>query len=50
MPKRITESKTTIVKKIVDIDYALASRKDLTLEERRYLRAKREKLERRLYK
>lgn len=50
MPKRVTESKTTIVKKIVDIDYALASRKDLTPEERKSLRTKRDRLERRLYK
>ena len=49
MPKRVTESKTALVKKIVDIDCALASRKELTPEERKSLRTKRERLERRLY-
>jgi hypothetical protein len=49
MPKRVTESKTTLVKKIVDIDYALASRKDLTPEERQELEKTRKRLERRLY-
>lgn len=50
MPKRVAESKTTLVKKIVDIDCALASREDLPPEDRRKLQSQRDRLERRLYK
>ena len=50
MPKRVTESKTTLVKKIVDIDRALASLRDLPSEDRRKLQSQRDRLERRLYK
>lgn len=50
MPKRVAESKTTLAKKIVDIDCALASLHDLTPEDRRKLQSQRDKLERRLCK
>lgn len=50
MPKRVTESKTTLVKKIVDIDRVLASPHDLPPEDRRKLQSQRDRLERRLYK
>ena len=48
MARRITETKDSIVKKIVEIDVQLCSG-NLTPEERRKLQTKRDRLERRLY-
>lgn len=50
MPRRVTATKTSLIKQIVDIDVALATRNDLTPEQRQKLQKKREHLERRIYK
>lgn len=49
MRKSSTESKSTLIKRIVEIDVALCS-EDLTPEQRKALRAKRDRLERRVYR
>lgn len=49
MPGKTTESKTTIIKKIVEIDVELCQG-DLTPEQRKALKVKRDRLERRVYR
>jgi len=49
MARRITDTKDSIIKQIVEIDVQLCSG-DLTPEERRKLQTKRDRLERRLYR
>lgn len=48
MARRITDTKDSIIKQIIEIDVQLCSG-DLTPEERRKLQTKRDRLERRLY-
>lgn len=43
------ETKASIVKRIVDIDYELSANKNLTPEQRKKLHKQRDSLERRLY-
>lgn len=49
MPGRVTESKTALIKRIVDIDVALL-REGLPPEKRRELQKQRDRLERRVYR
>lgn len=49
MPGRTSESKTRLIKRIVDIDVELAANKSMTAEHRSELIKLRKRLEKRLY-